>query len=471
MEKYMLNNIKIIGIFAICMIFSTVVKAKTTGNVVIKPQSYLSQEEIKVWNDPAFRKRFAESYLSETDIEPKINDRERKQMMKVLDLISMDNMDAAAKELEGTVDESLSAVFDFTLGNVYFQTEQLDKAIEPYKNAVAKFPKFRRAWKNLGLVYIRLEQYFEASEALSEFISLGGGDSLTYGLLGFAYSATNNSISAESAYRMATLLDPKTLDWKMGLAKSFFKQERFGEAVALCDQLIEQYPDRSDLWMLQANAYIGQGKASKAAEVFELIDHLGKSTADSLNMLGDIYVNEELYSMAANAYVKSIILAPDKGLERAIRSAKILAARAANDETKLLISKIQELYSGTMTDETKKDILKLRARLAVAEGAGGEEVQVLREIVEIDPLDGEALILLGQNSYRNGDDEKAIFYYERAAGIDGFEADAKLYHGQLLVKLGRYKEALPLLRRTQTIDPRENVQKYIDQVERIAKTH
>jgi hypothetical protein len=41
---------------------------------------------------------------------------------------------------------------------------------------------------------------------------------------------------------------------------------------------------------------------------------------------------------------------------------------------------------------------------------------------------------------------------------------------QLLVSKGRYGEALPLLRRAQTVQPRENVQQYLDQVERVAQS-
>ena len=33
-------------------------------------------------------------------------------------------------------------------------------------------------------------------------------------------------IAAESAYRMANLLDPATIDWKMGMARTLFRQER-----------------------------------------------------------------------------------------------------------------------------------------------------------------------------------------------------------------------------------------------------
>jgi Flp pilus assembly protein TadD len=115
-------------------------------------------------------------------------------------------------------------------------------------------------------------------------------------------------------------------------------------------------------------------------------------------------------------------------------------------------------------------VLKLRARLAVAEGAGEEEVKVLEQIVELDPLDGEALLLLGRHSDRNGDSEQAIFYYERAASLEAFEADAKVAHAQLLVRQGKYRDAIPMLERAQMLEPRENVQEYLEQVERAAKS-
>ncbi|ARN57243.1 tetratricopeptide repeat protein [Sedimentisphaera salicampi] len=468
------NSVRSVFAAVLLLILLCVVSAPCKGaekrKIKLKPEkSAMTELDLKIWNDPEFKKRFAESYMAETEVEPRVTKSERKVMMEIMDLISEDKMNEAAEMLKEQISEASSAVFDFTLANIHFQNEELKKAIKPYNNAVEKFSRFRRAWKNLALIHFRLKNHKKAAEAFTKYLELGGKDSISYGLLGFCYSSMGKSVSAESAYRMAILLDPETLDWKMGLARSFFRQERFGAAAALCGKLIEKNPDRPDLWLLQANAYIGQNKPLEAAEVFEFVDHLGKSTADTLNMLGDIYVNEKLYDMAADSYVRAMKKNPDENLERAIYSAKVLSARAAMEETKQLIKEIQKLYADTMKDQTRKELLKIQARIAVAEGEGEEEVEVLKKIVELDPLDGEALILLGQNAARKGNDEKAIFYFERASKIEGCEADAKLRHGQLLVRNGQYKKALPLLRRAQTLEPRENVQKYLEQVERIAK--
>jgi tetratricopeptide (TPR) repeat protein len=255
----------------------------------------------------------------------------------------------------------------------------------------------------------------------------------------------------------------------MGLARSLFKQERFAEAVALCDTLIANHPNRADLWLLQANAYLGLKQPLSAAENYEFIDRLGKSTADTLSMLGDIYINEEIFDLAVNAYLRAMDQSPPTPPDRAIRAAKVLTARGALSQTQQLIERIEAVYGDQLDTSKRKDLLKLRARLAVANGASDEEVRVLEQIVALDPLDGEALILLGQHSSRAGEIEKAIFYYERAASLEAFEADAKVRHAQLLVKTGQYEEALRLLRRAQQLKPRDNIQDYLEQVEQVAK--
>lgn len=431
--------------------------------------SGLSQSELKIWNDSSFQKRFAESYMAETEIEPRVTMEERDRMQKVLGFMSSGEMDKAAGLLEKSRGDKANALYDFMLANILFQQEKIDQAAGIYQIAVEKYPKFRRAWRNLGLIYVRMSEFEKALPALTRVIELGGSDSLTYGLLGFAYSSVENHLSAESSFRMAVLLDPATIDWKMGLARSLFKQERYAEAVSLCDSLISGNPDRADFWLLQANAYIGLNQPLKAAENYELVDRIGKSTIDSLNMLGDVYINEGLYEMAVDAYIRAMGKGTQYKIERAIRAAKALTARGEIKETRKLLDSIKALHGGQLSTEDNKDLLKLRARLAVAEGSGGEEARVLEEIVGLDPLDGEALILLGQHSNRNGDTERAVFYYERAANIEKYEADARVRHAQLLVGMGKYDEALPLLRKAQQLKPRDDVLKYMEQVERIAK--
>ncbi|MFW6336632.1 MAG: tetratricopeptide repeat protein, partial [Phycisphaeraceae bacterium] len=235
------------------------------------------------------------------------------------------------------------------------------------------------------------------------------------------------------------------------------------------DRLIEADPDRAQFWLIQGNAYIGMNKQAQAAENFEFVDAMGKSTSASLNTLGDIYINEELYELAVDAYARALALEDTGGTDRAIRAAKVLAARGANDEVRTLVQRIEEHREGKLSEEDRKDMLKLRARIAVAQGASEREVEILKEIVQIDPLDGEALMLLGQYYRNEGDLEQAMLYLERAEQIEAFEADAKVRMAQIRVRQGDFQKAISLLKSAQQIKPRENIQDYLEDVERAAK--
>lgn len=421
-----------------------------------------------MWRDPEFRRRFAESFAAESETEPAVSFEEREKMVEILDMISAEQMDDAVFQLEKYRNDTTSAAFDFTLANVYFQQEKFEDAAVNYERAVRKTPKFLRAWKNLGLIRVRQGDFPKALPALTKVVELGGADAVTYGLLGFAYSSVEDPMAAESAYRMANLLDPKTVDWKMGLARSFFRQRRYGDAVALTGTLIAENPDRHDLWMLQANAYLGLKEPMKAAENIELVDRFGKATPASLNLLGDIYVNAELYDMAAKAYVKAMEKDPEASPEGPIRAAKVLASRAALEETETLITRIEELKGDELGPQERTELLHMQARIALSRGADEAQAKVLEEIVKIDPTDGDALILLGTYHRRTGDPEKAVFFYQRAANLEKFEADANVRHAQLLVGEGKYKDAIPLLTRAQQVKPRDNIQEYLEQVKRAA---
>jgi tetratricopeptide (TPR) repeat protein len=425
-----------------------------------------------VFRSPAFRQRFAESYLADTEIEPPVTDDDRDLLVEIGELLAVPaeqggpKTDEAIGLLRGRVGPSASAVLDFTLANLLAQKERSGEAAAAYQRAVDKKPKFRRAWNNLGLLQVRSGDFRGAALSLARVLELGGGNAFTYGLLGVAHGNNDDHLAAESAYRMASLLDPLTVDWRLGLARSLFKQRRFAEAATLCGTLIGGNPDRADLWLLQANAFVGMNEPKKAIENLELVDKLGKATTDSLNLLGDVYVNEDLPDLAASAYERAMAKDQKGDPQRALRAAKALAARSAHAECERLLAAIGTHYAAKLDETAKKEILKLQARLAVARGSGEDEAKILEQVVALDPLDGEALLLLGQWCARSGKPEQAVLHYERAAGLPAFEADAKVRHAQLLVGQGKYAEAVPMLKRAQQLKPRDHVQQYLEQVER-----
>lgn len=421
------------------------------------------------WKNVEFQKSFLGTYGVLGEVEPRLSPVERAQIEKVIPLMSTD-LKAAAQALAPLATDKASALFDFTLGNIHFQLDELDQAEKEYAAAITKFPSFLRAHKNLAVVSVRTGKMPQAIKSFTRMIELGGGDALSYGLLGHAYTAEQDFLGAESAYRQALMLQPDSLDWKLGLARTLFKQQKYAETASLCSGMLEAHPDRTDLWILQAGAWVGLKEPLKAAQNYEVLARLGKANADTMNTLGDIYVNESLMDLAVRAYAKGIELDPAQSVVKPLRAAEILAARGALSQSKEIIGRVREAFAGRLDETDQRKLLKLEARIAVADGSGADAARVLEEIVALDPLDGEALMLLGHHYSKAGESEKAMFFYERAQSLEPFEAEASVRHAQILVGQQKFQDALPLLKRAQELKPREELARYLDQVERLAKS-
>ena len=427
-----------------------------------------------IWNDPGFQKQFVGSYGVNAEIEPRLLPEEIKLLEEIRPLMAAPE---TLPQAEATLAEKMkllpdpSATLDFTLGSLQFQQDRLADALASYQRAVTKFPSFRRAWRNVGLIQVRNGDYDAAIEAFTKMIVLGGGDAYSYGLLGFAYSAKEDYQPAEVSYRNALLLDPENQQWRLGLTECVFKQEKFADASALLDSLIQRYPDNDDFWLLQAHAFLGMDQRLAAAQNLEALDRMGKATVDSQSTLGDIYVAENLLDLAERAYERAVGLDAGQPLDRPLKAAELLASRGAVEQSQRLAAALHQAFDGRMDEAERHRLLKLEARLTMSVGTGSDETaKVLEEIVELDPLDGEALMLLGQHYTQRQEPDRAIFYYERAASLEAFEVNAKIRQAQVLVGLSRFADAVPLLRRAQELKPRDDVARYLEQVERLAKS-
>lgn len=421
-----------------------------------------------VWNDPDFTRRLVGSYGFDSDVEPRMTPEEQALYREKIVPLLREDPKKAISALQAAIKPSASAVFDFTLGNIYFQNEDLTNAVKHFEAALAKFPDYRRATKSLAFALVRDGKYTEATKPLTRTVTLGGADSKVFGLLGFAHMSAGRFASAEAAYKQALALEPDNLDFKLGSVKCAVETANYDYALGLIDELIKQAPERDNLWMLQANIYIQKDQPEKAAISLELLRRLGKATAPSLYLLGDLYMKHESRDLALSAYLEGLEKDGGQNPARALRPAQILVSRGAWDEARQLFAKIRAV-PGKLSNEDELKLLKLESKAAMASGQGDKAIQTLEQIVEKNPLDGEALLLAGDFYANNGNAEKAQFKFDMASKLDGFEADAFVKQAQLLAKSQKYVQAVEYLRKAQKVKPRDNVQRYLERVEQLAR--
>jgi tetratricopeptide (TPR) repeat protein len=425
-------------------------------------------ELASVWNEPEFVRRMIGTYGFESESEPRMTPEEQAAYRDKVLPVLRDDPKLAIPVLESLIKPNASAVFDFTLGNVYFQTEALTNAVWHFEAALAKFPDYRRAQKNLAFALVRSGRYAEAIKPLTRTIVLGGGDGRVFGLLGFAFLNQGRAASAEAAYRQALVFEPDNLDFKLGMAKCAVATANYAHALALLEELVGEYPERESLWTLQANLYIQKDQPGQAAVSLEILRRLGKATPPDLFLLGDLYLAQEARDLALAAYQEAVLQTDNRLLPRALRAADVLVSRGAWDEAQTLFRQIREHHGLTLASDDALKLLKLESKVAMATGDGARAIETLEQIIAANPLDGEALLLAGDYYAKHQQPEKAAFRYQTAAGLEAFQADAWVKHAQLLVQSRKYLEALELLKKAQRLKPREHIQRYLEKVELVA---
>ena len=98
----------------------------------------------------------------------------------------------AIRQLEAAITPETSAAIIYTIGSLYLQEGNWDKAIERYRTSIERFPNFFRAYQNIGyaLVQRRLRRL---KPMLVEAIEIGGGNGTLYGLLGYCFLNTGDA--------------------------------------------------------------------------------------------------------------------------------------------------------------------------------------------------------------------------------------------------------------------------------------
>lgn len=421
------------------------------------------------WSNPAFVQRFLGSYGFDTAVTPSITTEEKAVFEKIAPIIA-NNPAQAISEIKLALKPESSAALIYTLANLQFQSSNLADAEAQYKAAIAKFPNFLRAYKNLGVLYVQAGRYAEALPMLLKTLELGGQGADVYGLLAYSYLNTNNSVAALRAYEQALFFEPESRDWRMGRVQCLMNLRRYEEASGVIEDLVEKFPQQTDLLLLQANAYVARDMPHDAAATIEILRASKRATATALTLLGDIYLNFNQPDLALAVYQEALPL-KDFGRDRALRVARRLSAVGAWSQLDTFIAGIdQTAASAPLTDAEQIEVLNLKAQSNLAQNRAESAAALLAQVVARDPLNGKALVLLADYAAGRGEFELAELHYERAAKVEAVAPEALLKHARMLVGRRQFQKALPLLERAQGLRPQAHVAQYMERVAAAARS-
>ncbi|MEM9158447.1 MAG: tetratricopeptide repeat protein [Verrucomicrobiota bacterium] len=415
------------------------------------------------WDNPEFVERFMGSYGFMTETEPTIS-KEESELFQSLANVIRSNPQQAIETLKAAITPESSPALTYTLGNLYLQSQEMELAEKTYREAIEKFPNFARAYMNLGLVLVQNQDYEGAAPFLTKTVALGLNTDTVYGLLGLAYLNTQRYDSAIDAYRTALILNPSSADWKRGKLSALIAAGESSAAQRLLNELLVEQPANADFWKFRANTLLAQQDTERAAASLSIATLLGSTDFSVQSLLGDLYMNEGLPSLALESYQQALGTG-DATADRALRMLKILTDQAKYAEADVLVKDVESALALAETDPSRIELLNFKAKIALGLNDQESAAAILEDIVKVDPLNGRALILLGEYYWKKEDLENALIQFERAEKVDDFSIEAMLNSARVYVQMRNYPKAAELLRQVQVIDPKPYIASYLTQVE------
>lgn len=260
-----------------------------------------------------------------------------------------------------------------------------------------------------------------------------------YYLMARRYDSKNDAGQAQKALEKAIAKDPESCFLQREYIICLQKQKKFGQAMALAQNLAEKYPD--DVENLLLLARLKKGDEKDMTILLERILKLAPGDKETFLRLGKLYMDEGMTLKALNLFSRMASVFPG-----------YYVAHFYLGETRRMAGQpaaARESYLKAL--ELEPDLMEPRFRLIDVYKAMGEEknkteiIKVLKEILDADPKNERALIDLGlvyfdTKDFQNADDMFAALGQEVLKN-----PDLVINIAQILIPEHRYQDAVTVL--------------------------
>ncbi len=411
------------------------------------------------WKSSSFKKSFNGSYRIEARIEPQVSTAERGLLVEMQTLMEKGQRKSALSKIKSSSLTSKSAALKFNLGNLHFEEGNTKEALTAYRGAIAIYPSFRRAHRNLAMALIQNDELDQALSPLIEAMRLGDADGATYGLLGYCRLKRGEWESALQAYRMAQLTQPETADWKAGIAQCLQNLNARAEAIAMLDEVIRQRPDEASYASLQAAIMLELGQEEEAVKTLELPRRLNRLDPDGLLLLADLHLRATRLEDAQDSIAEAFADNAAKVKPSLDRIISVIDSAMRINQWSLASDLVQK--ATPPQGPSPRPLRTAAARLKIeSEESPTEGAEELRTLLEEEPTDGTVLMALAgyELSLNNIGDAEILF--ERATAVSSTAVEAWVELAKMRVDQKRYPAALKAVDEALKIDPTRDFTAY-----------
>ena len=367
------------------------------------------------------------------------------------------------------------------LGDFYFATGDLDKAVAEYQSLHKDHPKDVQTKKNYiqllilknrldearklndellkaaandndalifrGQINMRDGHLDDAVNALQSALKADPGNAVAHYQLGLAFDQQGNLARAESEWREAIHLKPDLTDAQRALAAVSIRKSDWGSLSEIASTIINSQPASADGYALRGIAEMGQKQFAKSEQDINKAIEVAPKIPLGYVQLGNLKLFQKLYPDAVKAYQKALDVDPSnsdalsglmntyiaqKQIDKAVETAQTQIAKVPNS------SAFYDLL-GTALFNHKKDYKGAEA--------------ALRKATDLDKKNSDALLKLGQALNAQGSTDQAIATFQQSLKDNPNEISFYILLGELYEGQKNWESAKQMYQKALQIQP------------------
>jgi tetratricopeptide (TPR) repeat protein len=265
-------------------------------------------------------------------------------------------------------------------------------------------------------------------------------------LVGDLYAKRGLHGEALERYREVRAIDPHRTDARLGELKALLALNRSVEAVGPAEELLTLAPNDVEALLVVAKARAAQGDAAAALTALAQAQSRAPARADLHKLQGDVLVKVGDRGGALAAYRGALEL--DQGFVAVwVDLGRIHEQR--EEWTDALQAYERALHALPTYHEAAMALADLQRRLGRLPAA----IERLTDVLEQDPYDLEALVLLGRALLEDQRPEAALEAFRRVLKFDPAHVAALFNEGVVLARLRRFREAVHQWEQVTHLDP------------------
>lgn len=366
-----------------------------------------------------------------------------------------------------TTSDQISATVLYLVGHVYLTLEQYVPAEAALKAALAPLPDYLRVHESLGLLYLRTERFDEARTHLVRAAELGLNTAALYAALAYVNAKAENWWGVVGAYQQALTIEHDNRNWQTGLLYALNETHQYAAGLALVEQMLQDDPNDADLWLYRAQMSLNADLHGSALTSLETAIRLGDDSVANKQVCATLHM--ERGSIARAVALLESAAADDLDFQFMDQALARLAYENEWDYFRELLASVDERPSA-LTESQQSRALTRRASLQLHDGDRETAIESLRNAVELDASNAEALMTLGQAYRDERDYARAELMFERASTFDLYRENALVSLAQLAIDQQDFERALTLLRDVVGRNPgRTDLQRNVDALENLVQ--